>query len=514
MEPITCLDLDADGKLCIPPGVAATECVAILGKRGSGKSNSVARFLEQLMKHGATASIIDPHNEYAGLRQQFPVYIAGTGFDIPIRPQHGGVLAQWVYDNQASVILAVRDFSTEDRHRFLLAYVKGLQRLHMANRRPHMLVIEEAHNFIPQNGSSPLKSTLKQVATEGRKFGLGVLISDQRSANVDKTVLEMSDIMLLHRATGVNDLKTYKDISDMPGTEQMARKLRIGEAIAILNYDVDAEPVRVQIKRRDTPHGGDTPELVSVVGAISGDSLKDLAVLLSQYTEDEESEQAKEVKALKHQVAEQDQQLADLRAQVKQLEDENALLSKITVINTHPAGKSARNMAVNRLEAQQLVAGSTQLPLIASAPNGAALAQEENTMQKLHNVAAPDTSTAEVYRSPLALTRAKTKQQAAFDILLKKLDRMPRFHRDILKFLIENDGKTFTVPQLAYWLSLSTNTILDKPPLQLIELELVGRGAAKKNFEYFSTARELLQKLCPDHDPDVFLDKLSKACER
>jgi len=54
---------------------------------------------------------------------------------------------------------------------------------------PLFLVIEEAHNFAPQQGTATCSRVLKNIASEGRKFGLGLCVVTQRAARIDKSVL-------------------------------------------------------------------------------------------------------------------------------------------------------------------------------------------------------------------------------------------------------------------------------------------------------------------------------------
>ncbi|HLM70715.1 MAG TPA: ATP-binding protein, partial [Thermoplasmata archaeon] len=54
---------------------------------------------------------------------------------------------------------------------------------------PLFLVVEEAHNFAPQQGQVTCSRVLKNIASEGRKFGLGLCIVTQRPARIDKSVL-------------------------------------------------------------------------------------------------------------------------------------------------------------------------------------------------------------------------------------------------------------------------------------------------------------------------------------
>jgi DNA helicase HerA-like ATPase len=76
---------------------------------------------------------------------------------------------------------------------------------------PTTLVLEEAHNFIRRpttdGPSDPAadecRSVFERIAREGRKFGVGLVLSSQRPSEVSETVLAQCNTFLLHRI--VND---------------------------------------------------------------------------------------------------------------------------------------------------------------------------------------------------------------------------------------------------------------------------------------------------------------------
>jgi hypothetical protein len=77
---------------------------------------------------------------------------------------------------------------------------------------PTVIVLEEAHTFIRRSlddegavGSPPqlCRETFERIAREGRKFGLGLVLSSQRPSELSPTVLAQCNTFLLHRI--VND---------------------------------------------------------------------------------------------------------------------------------------------------------------------------------------------------------------------------------------------------------------------------------------------------------------------
>jgi DNA helicase HerA-like ATPase len=76
---------------------------------------------------------------------------------------------------------------------------------------PTVLVLEEAHTFIQRReiseGATPgthmCRETFEKIAREGRKFGLGLVLSSQRPSELSPTALAQCNTFLLHRI--VND---------------------------------------------------------------------------------------------------------------------------------------------------------------------------------------------------------------------------------------------------------------------------------------------------------------------
>lgn len=75
-----------------------------------------------------------------------------------------------------------------------------------------MLVLEEAHTFVrrstdvdgPADTPTQLcREAFERIAREGRKFGLGLVLSSQRPSELSPTVLAQCNTFLLHRI--VND---------------------------------------------------------------------------------------------------------------------------------------------------------------------------------------------------------------------------------------------------------------------------------------------------------------------
>ncbi len=120
------------------------------------------------------------------------------------------------------------------------------------------LVIEEAHNFCPERGFGEVASSrmIRDIASEGRKFGLGLCVITQRPARVDKNVLSQCNTQVILKVTNPNDLNAIVDSVEgvTPGLKEEIKDLPIGEAIIV---GVTDNPIMVDIRIRRSLHGGE-----------------------------------------------------------------------------------------------------------------------------------------------------------------------------------------------------------------------------------------------------------------
>lgn len=97
--------------------------------------------------------------------------------------------------------------------RMTLEALQRFRKLNHGNTLPTVLVMEEAHTFIKryhddaenQNSASICCQVFEKIAREGRKFGLGLVLSSQRPSELSPTVLSQCNSYLLHRISNDRD---------------------------------------------------------------------------------------------------------------------------------------------------------------------------------------------------------------------------------------------------------------------------------------------------------------------
>ncbi|MBU0535531.1 MAG: ATP-binding protein [Nanoarchaeota archaeon] len=129
---------------------------------------------------------------------------------------------------------------------------------------PFFAVIEEAHNYCPERSFGEAKSSkiLRTIASEGRKFGMGLCIISQRPSRVDKSVLSQCSTQMVLKITNPHDIKAVSNsVEGMTyETEKEIINLPIGEALVTGVVDM---PLFVRIRERRTKHGGEQVNLLS-----------------------------------------------------------------------------------------------------------------------------------------------------------------------------------------------------------------------------------------------------------
>jgi DNA helicase HerA-like ATPase len=97
--------------------------------------------------------------------------------------------------------------------RTTLEALQRYRKLHHGTILPTVLVMEEAHTFIKryndngenQNSAAICCQVFEKIAREGRKFGLGLVLSSQRPSELSPTVLSQCNSLLLHRISNDRD---------------------------------------------------------------------------------------------------------------------------------------------------------------------------------------------------------------------------------------------------------------------------------------------------------------------
>ncbi len=258
------------------PDDAVTQAFGILGRRGSGKTNTAVVMAEEMLHRNHPIVVLDPLGVWWGLRSSadgkgagYSVAVfGGDHADMPLLPTAGKVVADFIVADRLPVILDVSKFGENDMRRFVADFATQFYR---ENKEAIHWFVDEADEFAPQNVSggpgAACLGAMQNICRRGRVRGIGVTLISQRSAVINKSCLTQAECLIAHQTTGPRDLKAirewfeYHEISksDLDGVMRSITGMSIGEAwvyspawLKILS--------RVQVRPRHTFDSSRTPK--------------------------------------------------------------------------------------------------------------------------------------------------------------------------------------------------------------------------------------------------------------
>ncbi len=448
---MTHLNIDVDEMLGVDSQSLIGTSAAVLGITGSGKSNTAAVLVEELLTNGFPMTIVDIEGEYWGLKEKFEILVAGRGehADIAVTVEHAAALAELSARRRVPVVLDMSEYAQDELFAFLLPYFNKLWDVTTELRQPYQVVIEEAHEFVPQGARTPLKDILTRIALRGRKRGLATVLISQRSPKVDKDLLTQAQMLFLHRVVHPVDLRVYEDLIPLPArqVDEIVGNLQSGQAIVLYKH----QPITATIRLRHTFHAGATP----TVNTAQAPELQRIDATI--------------LEALRRIVKEPPQR-NDPAVRIRQLE---------------------QIVAAQKAEIKRLGEALAR----ASIPQAAVAEVDAATVQ----------SKADEF---------EVKDQAKlFEYFLNDVLHLRAYQRRILVFLIEREGKLFSARDIAKRIDLSLATI-ESGQYDLLQLGLIERQGKGIAARFASTARQFFQKEFPALDPnrlrETLLDQLMK----
>jgi uncharacterized protein len=324
--------LNISDTLKLPTDIG-TETLAILGRRGSGKSNTGTVLIEELIDAGQQVVLLDPKGEGWGLKAQGTapgkdvVVFGEPEGDLPLREEHGEMIAEWVVTSGRSVVLSLAGFDSDTSiRRFVARFAERLFALKKKpeNHGPLMVVIEEAHLFVPQRvdgAQADVVSRLQRLVRQGRSMGLGVTLIDQRAASVNKDVLTQIELLVCHQLTSPHDRKAIDAWIEANAEADQAAEFRRTLPTLQSGETWVWSPAklklfeRVKVRRRSTFDSGATPILGKGTAKRPAMREVDLDALRGQLERVVEEKKANDPGELKKRIAElekRDHQLSEI----------------------------------------------------------------------------------------------------------------------------------------------------------------------------------------------------------
>lgn len=194
---------------------------AILGIRGSGKSWTGKVMAESLLDQKIPWIAFDPIGVWRHMKlpnltggRGFKVVVAGDNGDLPLTPESAPqIVRAAMHENIPLVIdLFSMRLSKEDWRKIVHQSVEILLHENVVHGIRHIF-LEEAAEFCPQRvqpAQGLVYSTIEKLARMGGNASLGFTLINQRAEEVNKAVLELCDLLFLHRQKGKNSLHSLE----------------------------------------------------------------------------------------------------------------------------------------------------------------------------------------------------------------------------------------------------------------------------------------------------------------
>lgn len=226
----------------------------IQANSGAGKSWAIRRILEQ--SHGKVQQIvIDLEGEFGTLREKYDFILAGKGGDTPATPQSAALLARKLLELNVSAIIDLYELPHQDRKRFVRLFLEAMVNAPKELWHPVLVIIDEAHVFVPEKGESEAAGAVIDLATRGRKRGYCAVLATQRISKLHKDAAAECNNKLIGRSSQDIDMKRAADELGFTSREQQhsLRKLEAGEFFAF-GPAISDEVIKLRVGDIHTSH--------------------------------------------------------------------------------------------------------------------------------------------------------------------------------------------------------------------------------------------------------------------
>jgi len=115
-----------------------------------------------------------------------------------------------------------------------------------------LLTLEEAHNFAPAQANTVAErraiTSTRQIAQEGRKFGVGLILVSQRPSRLDETTLSMCNSYVIMRMVNPADQNFVRRVIETLGEDETKMLPDLDNGEALISGQLINFPVLTRIK--------------------------------------------------------------------------------------------------------------------------------------------------------------------------------------------------------------------------------------------------------------------------
>src|SRR6266487_387658 len=227
----------------------------IQANSGGGKTWAIRRLLEQ--SHGKVQHIIiDVEGSLRTLRERYEYLLLGSEtdqVDYPISPANAAQLSIEILKMRTSVILDLYEFLPSVRQQIVRIILEALINAPKDLWHDCLVIIDEAHIFCPERGSSEAKPAVEALCSRGRTRGFCAVLATQRISKLGKDALGECNNKMLGRASLDIDMKRSNAELEFPAQSQVLKKLAPGE-FYVFGPAISPEVQKIRVGQVLTTH--------------------------------------------------------------------------------------------------------------------------------------------------------------------------------------------------------------------------------------------------------------------
>jgi hypothetical protein len=119
------------------------------------------------------------------------------------------------------------------------------------------LLVDEAHTFF----AGVAQHALERILTRGRAPGVSLVVATQRPSALPAVGVSQSDLLISHRLTARADITALQEARPTYARRSLDERMPERPGAASVVDDATETVHAVQIRDRDTPHGGGSPSV-------------------------------------------------------------------------------------------------------------------------------------------------------------------------------------------------------------------------------------------------------------
>ena len=153
-------------------------------------------------------------------------------------------------------------------------------------KSPILLVCEEAHRYVPNSGDAQYKEaqiSVKRIAKEGRKYGIGLMLVSQRPSDIESTVLSQCNTWIILKITNSVDKNYISNYLPDNSSSMVAQLSSLSRQDAILVGNAVIMPCRIRVNTLDTSKIPDSNDISFISGWKTQDNTADIDNVIERW---------------------------------------------------------------------------------------------------------------------------------------------------------------------------------------------------------------------------------------